>query len=43
MGAELLVGPRAVAQGVYVNFLMDEGDQRIRESYGPDKYARLKR
>jgi hypothetical protein len=28
--------------GVYVNFLMDEGDERIREAYGPDKYDRLK-
>jgi FAD/FMN-containing dehydrogenase len=28
--------------GVYVNFLMDEGDQRIRLAYGADKYERLK-
>jgi FAD/FMN-containing dehydrogenase len=27
---------------VYVNFLMDEGEQRIREAYGKDKYDRLK-
>ncbi len=27
---------------VYVNFLMDEGQERIREAYGPDKYDRLK-
>ena len=28
-------------QGVYVNFLGDEGPARIRESYGPEKYDRL--
>ena len=27
--------------GVYVNFLGDEGEDRIRESYGAEKYARL--
>ncbi|MDQ3985755.1 MAG: FAD-binding oxidoreductase [Actinomycetota bacterium] len=27
---------------VYVNFLMDEGEERIREAYGPAKYDRLK-
>ena len=27
---------------VYVNFLMDEGEERIREAYGPAKYERLK-
>ena len=26
--------------GVYVNFLMDEGEQRIRDAYGTDKYDR---
>ncbi len=26
---------------VYVNFLMDEGEERIRQAYGPAKYARL--
>jgi FAD/FMN-containing dehydrogenase len=28
--------------GVYVNFLMEEGEGRIREAYGPAKYDRLK-
>jgi FAD/FMN-containing dehydrogenase len=28
--------------GVYVNFLMDEGEQRVRQAYGADKYDRLK-
>jgi FAD/FMN-containing dehydrogenase len=27
---------------VYVNFLMDEGEDRIRQAYGPERYARLK-
>jgi hypothetical protein len=27
---------------VYVNFLMDEGEDRIRDAYGPAKYDRLK-
>jgi hypothetical protein len=27
---------------VYVNFLMDEGEDRIRTAYGPQKYDRLK-
>jgi len=29
-------------QSVYVNFLMDEGEDRIREAYGAAKYERLK-
>jgi hypothetical protein len=28
--------------GVYVNFLMDEGQERIRQSYGAAKYDQLK-
>jgi FAD/FMN-containing dehydrogenase len=27
---------------VYVNFLMEEGEERVREAYGPQKYDRLK-
>jgi hypothetical protein len=27
---------------VYVNFLMDEGEERVREAYGPEKYDRLR-
>jgi hypothetical protein len=27
--------------GVYVNFLMEEGEERIRQAYGDDKYDRL--
>jgi FAD/FMN-containing dehydrogenase len=28
--------------GVYVNFLMDEGEERVREAYGAAKYDRLR-
>jgi hypothetical protein len=27
--------------GAYVNFLMDEGEDRVRRSYGVEKYKRL--
>src|SRR5439155_12562009 len=33
---------RAYPTGVYVNFLMDEGEDRIRQAYGAEKYDRLK-
>jgi hypothetical protein len=29
-------------RGVYVNFLMDEGEERVRQAYGAAKYDRLK-
>ena len=28
--------------GVYVNFLMSEGEDRVRDAYGAEKYDRLK-
>jgi hypothetical protein len=27
---------------VYVNFMMDEGEERVRQAYGPAKFDRLK-
>jgi hypothetical protein len=32
---------RPYAEGVYVNFLSDEGEARVREAYKPATYARL--
>jgi hypothetical protein len=29
-------------ESVYVNFMMEEGQDRIREAYGPEKYDRLR-
>ncbi|HEX8690692.1 MAG TPA: FAD-binding oxidoreductase [Solirubrobacterales bacterium] len=34
--------PHHQSGGVYVNFLMNEGEERVREAYGPRKYERLK-
>ena len=28
--------------GVYVNFLMEEGGERVRQAYGTEKYDRLR-
>jgi FAD/FMN-containing dehydrogenase len=42
VGARLLVGAVALHTGVYVNFLMEEGDARVRQAYGDTKYERLR-
>jgi len=31
----------AKRHAVYVNFLMDEGQERVRQAYGAEKYERL--
>jgi Berberine and berberine like len=31
----------ALTGGAYVNFLSDEGEERVREAYGPETYGRL--
>ena len=41
MGAGPVVGARAYHQNVYVNFLMEEGEERVRQAYGREKYDRL--
>jgi hypothetical protein len=30
-----------VTEGVYLNYTSDDGEQRVRSSYGPERYARL--
>ena len=36
------VRPAPRARAGYVNFLMEEGSERVREAYGAGKYERLK-
>jgi hypothetical protein len=38
---DLYAALRPKANGVYVNFLEDEGDDRVREAYPGDTYRRL--
>jgi FAD/FMN-containing dehydrogenase len=38
---DLWAGLRRLADGVYVNFLGEEGDERVREAYGTRAYQRL--
>jgi hypothetical protein len=40
--AELSEGMRPhTTPGVYLNYTSDQGEQRVRETFGPEKYARL--
>ena len=32
---------RAASTGVFMSFLMEEGEERIRQAYGAEKYDRL--
>jgi FAD/FMN-containing dehydrogenase len=42
VGSRLLAALAPHHTSVYVNFLMDEGEQRVRQAYGDQKYDRLK-
>jgi FAD/FMN-containing dehydrogenase len=42
VGSRLLAALAPHHTSVYVNFLMDEGAERIRQAYGDQKYERLK-
>ena len=42
MVQELLVGVEPHHTSVYVNFLMEEDEEQIRQAYGAKKYDRLK-
>jgi FAD/FMN-containing dehydrogenase len=41
VGARLWAELEPFQVGAYVNFLMDEGETRIRHAYGAEKYGRL--
>ena len=42
VGSRLLAALALFHTSVYVNFLMEEGDERVREAYGEAKYERLR-